>query len=59
MIVLLLGVLGPWQKTLFSISANGLEVEPLLLVPALLLAATPCTRTIGAEKTSAKASGSG
>lgn len=36
-VLLLLGVLGPWQKTLFGVSANGLEVAPVLLVPALLL----------------------
>jgi hypothetical protein len=37
-VVLLLGVLGPWQKTLLGISANGLEIAPIVLVPALLLA---------------------
>lgn len=36
-VLLLLGILGTWQKTLFGVSANGLEVGPILLVPALLL----------------------
>jgi hypothetical protein len=31
-------VLGPWQKSLFGVSASGLEVGPVILVPALLLA---------------------
>lgn len=37
-ILLVIGVLGPWQKTLFGISGNGLEVGAVLLVPAVLLA---------------------
>ncbi len=37
-VLLIVGVLGPWQKSLFGISANGLEVVPALLVPAALLA---------------------
>ncbi len=37
-VLLIVGVLGPWQKSLFGISANGLEVGPALLVPAALLA---------------------
>jgi hypothetical protein len=37
-ILVLLGSLGPWQKTLFGITANGLEVGAIVLVPALLLA---------------------
>jgi hypothetical protein len=33
-----IGVLGPWQRTLFGLSANGLDVGWVVLVPALVLA---------------------
>jgi hypothetical protein len=37
-ILLLIGIVGPWQRTLFGISADGLEVAPVQLVAATLLA---------------------